>query len=224
MIKEENADAELTWMDYMPANSYRIMEQAELKTGYRLGFEATVPLVETQLFLPWLMNLLEKKNVEFIRRELKSVDEISRQYQWVINCSGLGSRMLCNDESIFPARGQVALIAPQPGMPIFLDNEQPVYIVPRKDATIIGGTYEEHVYDTTTEPATIQRLYRQAVNLFPGLQEFPVTGSWAGLRPFRNEVRLEKEAGKNTIHNYGHAGSGFTLAWGCAAEVSSLMN
>jgi hypothetical protein len=28
-------------------------------------------------------------------------------------------------------------------MNIYLDNEMPLYIVPRKDAIIVGGTYEE---------------------------------------------------------------------------------
>jgi D-amino-acid oxidase len=44
---------------------------------------------------------------------------------------------------------------------------------------------------------------------------------WAGLRPYRNEVRVEREG--NIIHNYGHGGSGFTLAWGCANEVLRLI-
>ncbi|MEI2710880.1 MAG: FAD-dependent oxidoreductase [Chitinophagaceae bacterium] len=46
-------------------------------------------------------------------------------------------------------------------------------------------------------------------------------GSWAGLRPFRNLVRLEREG--NVVHNYGHGGSGFTLSFGCASEVVSLI-
>ena len=49
--------------------------------------------------------------------------------------------------------------------------------------------------------------------------------SWVGLRPGRNGIRLELEhidiQGKSVpcIHNYGHGGSGLTLAWGCAGDV-----
>jgi D-amino-acid oxidase len=46
-----------------------------------------------------------------------------------------------------------------------------------------------------------------------------------GLRPGRPEVRLDVEhpvPGCTVIHNYGHGGSGFTLAWGCAEEVLRL--
>jgi D-amino-acid oxidase len=48
-----------------------------------------------------------------------------------------------------------------------------------------------------------------------------------GLRPYRPEVRLEAEEFQNgtkcIIHNYGHGGSGWTLAWGCAMEVCELV-
>ncbi|HMC79917.1 MAG TPA: FAD-dependent oxidoreductase, partial [Acidimicrobiia bacterium] len=45
-----------------------------------------------------------------------------------------------------------------------------------------------------------------------------------GLRPFRRDsVRLEREPGARVIHNYGHGGSGVTLSWGCAEEVSALV-
>jgi D-amino-acid oxidase len=46
-----------------------------------------------------------------------------------------------------------------------------------------------------------------------------------GLRPGRPEPRLEEQAlddGTRLIHNYGHGGSGVTLAWGCAADVANL--
>ncbi len=170
------------------------------------------------------MIYLEQQGVQFVRQNVFELDNFLTEFEWVVNCTGLGARTLCNDETIYPARGQVALISPQNDLPIFLDNEQPVYIVPRKDATIIGGTYEEHVWDTEPEPSTINRLYNQAIAIYPQLQLFPVTRSWAGLRPFREEVRLEKEPGKNIIHNYGHGGSGFTLAWGCANEVFSIIS
>ena len=47
-----------------------------------------------------------------------------------------------------------------------------------------------------------------------------------GLRPGRKEVRLELEmAGPSCpiVHNYGHGGGGFTVAWGCANEVARIV-
>ncbi len=43
-----------------------------------------------------------------------------------------------------------------------------------------------------------------------------------GLRPGRATVRLEHEPMAGTpgvIHNYGHAGNGWSLSWGCAQDV-----
>ena len=160
------------------------------------------------------MFLLKKMLIENFN-ELSSFDV-------VINCSGLGAQTLCNDETVYPVRGQVALIETDTTKPIYLDNEMPLYLVPRKDAMIIGGTYEENVFDETTESSTIKHLLDVAYSVFPELKEQKIIGSWAGLRPYRNEVRLEHEAGTNIIHNYGHGGSGFTLAFGCAEEVVNI--
>ena len=46
-----------------------------------------------------------------------------------------------------------------------------------------------------------------------------------GLRPWRASVRLEREqhGAWVVVHNYGHGGSGFTLARGCAQEVATLL-
>ena len=149
---------------------------------------------------------------------------MSHQFDAVINYSGLGAKTLCNDEQIFPVRGQVLLL--EPGYPdsIFLDNQTPTYIVPRKDATIIGGTYEEHICDDITEPETLKILLEKAGNVFGELKNRKIIGSWAGLRPFRETVRLEREPNTNIIHNYGHGGSGFTLAFGCAEAVKDLIS
>ena len=134
-----------SWLQFMPPNTCRQVAIKELPTGYSKGFEAEVPLVETQIFLPYLQQQLLQKGVVFIEKELTSLSDISHQFDIIINCSGLGAKTLCNDEQIFPVRGQVLLL--EPGYPdaIFLDNQTPTYIVPRKDATIIGGTYEEHI-------------------------------------------------------------------------------
>lgn len=216
-------EEDTSWMEFLPEGSYKKLSDDSVPAGFLFGYDIDVPLIETQIFLPWLMKQLKEKSVSFVRHEVESLDELLPEYNWIINCSALGARQLCNDESIYPIRGQVALVEPDESLPIFLHNTQPFYIVPRKDATIIGGTFEPHEAQITTDPNTLHRLHQQAISIFPQLKNTSIKGSWAGLRPFRQEIRLEKEADQNIIHNYGHGGSGFTVAWGCAKEVLSIV-
>lgn len=215
-------DEEPVWIDFMPEGSYRIMGNQELKKDIALGYDIKVPLIETQIFLPWLMEQLIKKDVIITEKKITDLNDLANDYDAVINCTGLGSQQLCKDKNVFPVRGQVALIAPEKNFNLYLDNEMPLYIVPRKDAIIIGGTYEEHVYEEITEPNVIEKLLANAYSVFPQLKNNKIIGSWAGLRPYRNEVRVEHETDRNIIHNYGHGGSGFTLAFGCAEAVLEL--
>lgn len=224
VLRKGVEEDEPIWIDFMPQGSYHIMSQNELAPDIAIGYNVQVPLIETQIFLPYLQQQLQEKGVKFAEREIKSFDELTSDYDIVINCSALGSRELCNDDNIIPVRGQVGLLSPKNNLPIYLDNEKPLYIVPRKDAIIVGGTYEEKVEAETTEPATIERILNNAYEIFPELKHQQVIGSWAGLRPYRPEVRVEHEEGTNIIHNYGHGGSGFTLSFGCAEEVSAIVD
>jgi D-amino-acid oxidase len=220
VVRQGVEEQEMTWFSFMPESSYRILEGHEIPEGYAIGYDVQVPLIETQIFLPWLMNELQQMNITMAEREIQSFDEIA-DTDAIINCSALGARQLCNDKELIPVRGQVGLLAPKSFDYIFLDNELPLYIVPRKDALIIGGTYEEGITDAVTEAATIDMLFENAYKVFPELKDQEVIGSWAGLRPYRPLVRVEREG--KIIHNYGHGGSGFTLAWGCAEAAASLI-
>lgn len=222
VLRENVVEEEPVWIEFMPEGACKIIPKEKLQAGIAKAYDVSVPLIETQIFLPYLQHLLEEKNVVFEKKLINGFNEFS-SFDIILNCTGLGSRKLCNDESIIPVRGQVGLIETKTEMPIYLDNEMPLYIVPRKDAMIIGGTYEENIFDETTEPKTIEQLLNNAHSVFPELKQQKIIGSWAGLRPYRNEVRLEHEASTNIIHNYGHGGSGFTLAFGCAEEVLHLV-
>ncbi|MGN6106299.1 MAG: FAD-dependent oxidoreductase [Kofleriaceae bacterium] len=46
----------------------------------------------------------------------------------------------------------------------------------------------------------------------------------AGLRPYRLEVRLERDPDEpRIVHNYGHGGAGYTLCRGCAEQVAAIV-
>jgi len=66
----------------------------------------------------------------------------------------------------------------------------------------------------------------------PAINLAPVRVSWdrvlrttVGLRPHRDSgfvLRAEKLDSKTLIHNYGHAGAGMSLAWGCGVLVAEF--
>ncbi|HVX25680.1 MAG TPA: FAD-dependent oxidoreductase [Parafilimonas sp.] len=221
VLRENEIEEEPIWVDFIPNGACKKVPEKDLAADVAEAYDVTVPLIETQIFLPYLKNYVTAKNVKFVERAINSFDELKNDFDFIINCSALGSQKLCNDDSIIPVRGQVALIETRTDFPIYLDNEKPLYLVPRKDAMIVGGTYEEYIYEEETEPSTIQKLLNNAYAVFPELKQQKVIGSWAGLRPYRPTVRVEKE--NNIIHNYGHGGSGFTIAFGCADEVVNLI-
>lgn len=66
-----------------------------------------------------------------------------------------------------------------------------------------------------------KKILDDVYELFPSLKEAPIENVWVGLRPSRPSLRLESEFmhEKLVVHNYGHGGSGITLAMGTAEDV-----
>jgi len=152
----------------------------------------------------------------------------------IVNCTGVGAKELVGDTEVYPIRGQVVKVK-APWVRHFLNSvdessERLVYILPRSDCVILGGTAEKNQWDTTVDPKVTQTILDGAEKLSPGISKAHIIKQWVGLRPGRTRVRLEVEIlplfeahqSVPVIHNYGHGGSGATLCWGCAKEVVQL--
>lgn len=220
-VAKADVDNDDSWLSFMPENSYRVLAGHEIPKVYAFGHEAIVPLIETQIFLPWLLQQVQLLGATIIEQTITDITTLQNEFDMVVNCTGMGAATLCNDESVIPVRGQIVLTEPGILKNIFLDNQSSIYIVPRKDATIIGGTYEENIGEAITVAETLNEIHQKAMAVLPPLQYQQIIGNWAGLRPYRKEVRLERVA--NIIHNYGHGGSGYTLSFGCAENVLALL-
>jgi D-amino-acid oxidase len=92
-----------------------------------------------------------------VRRFTTPADIAALPEALVLNCTGLGSRDLFGDQDLHPARGQLAILEPQPEVQYALTGG-PGYMFPRPDGIILGGTFELDQWDTTPDPATIQRI------------------------------------------------------------------
>jgi D-amino-acid oxidase len=72
----------------------------------------------------------------------------------VFNCTGLGSRQLFGDEELHPARGQLAILEPQPEVRYAFTGSAG-YMFPRPDGILLGGTFELDEWDPTPDAKTI---------------------------------------------------------------------
>ena len=147
----------------------------------------------------------------------------------IVNCSGMGARSLVPDAEMLPVRGQVVVTA-NPGITEFfigLGDESAglVYLFPHQETVVLGGTEERGSWRLEPDPATAERILRDAAAIEPRLRGAGIVAHRVGLRPVRPVVRLEAEnlaGGRTLVHNYGHGGAGVTLSWGCAADAAGL--
>ncbi|KAF8875169.1 FAD dependent oxidoreductase [Infundibulicybe gibba] len=184
---------------------------------------------------------------------LEQEDRLLAKYgaQAIVNATGLGAYETAADHSVVPLRGAlVRVINDGKRFPIVkealcvshddthgAEAEDIVFIVPRNDRTLIlGGLVQPHVHtlDLTIDSPEIIRMRDRCNKFVPGLEnaELDPVPFVQGLRPFRDtNVRVDREqrlksdgTHSRIIHSYGQGGSGFTLSFGCAADVLELLS
>src|SRR5712692_10153410 len=191
---------------------------------FKSGFTLNVPLMYSTIYLDYLANRFQKAggtingNVRF-----KKLEDVGREFDLVINCSGIGAKTFVADVDLESHRGQVAIVPKIENLSgaIVCDDFPLMYAIPRTHDCVFGGT-NELSDNLTVDPAITATIVVECSRVL-SIDNPRVVAERVGLRPFRKSgVRLETEklrVGRVVIHNYGHGGSGFTLSWGCAANV-----
>ncbi len=224
-VVERRADPDRSWVAAVAG--VREARDDELPAGAVSGVRATVPVITTSVYLPWLAARCRDLGVVPDRRTVGSVDELAGGADLVVVAAGLRSGELLDDATVFPVRGQVVRLA-DPGLTDWVvDDDHPAgltYVVPRRGDVVCGGVAEVGEWDTAVDPETERAVLRRATELVPALAGQPVLSRAAGLRPARDAVRLERVPGHAVpvVACYGHGGGGVTLSWGCAEAVAVL--
>jgi glycine/D-amino acid oxidase-like deaminating enzyme len=111
----------------------------------------TTMLVETSVYLAAMLREFRIAGGKVVARDFGSAtDLLSVEEPVVFNCSGLGARTLVGDEELIPIKGQLTILLPQPEVDYITLPANGLYMFPRSDGILLGGTSERGVW--TLEP------------------------------------------------------------------------
>jgi len=207
---------------------FRRMFASELPSGYRDGYLIEVPLIETPVYMQYLMARFRQLGGQIEQKTVTKISDLYQKSRLIVNCSGIGGRKLVDDNELYPIRGQIIRVKALDIKQCLVDEAGGLaltYIIPRSQDCILGGTAEENNWSLEVNHDTSREILRKCKQLAPTLENIEILQHLVGLRPGRKEVRLQIEKvfeQCSVIHNYGHGGAGFTLSWGCAEEVVEL--
>jgi D-amino-acid oxidase len=98
---------------------------------------------------------------------LEDVDALSEKC--VINCTGLGSKALFNDENMMPVAGQLSVLIPQPEFNYRLTTDNG-YAIPRKDGIILGGNSIKGSWDESPSKEQTEKVVHALMEVMNNLR------------------------------------------------------
>jgi glycine/D-amino acid oxidase-like deaminating enzyme len=131
-------------------------------------------LIEPAIYLNALLRDFLTARGDLAVREFRDTRELlSLREPLLFNCTGLGSRELFHDDELIPIRGQLSFLLPQPEIEYMTVGPGDIYMFPRRDGVLLGGSHERGVWDTQVDPATTDRILRENAALFNAMRTPP---------------------------------------------------
>ncbi|HEX8722911.1 MAG TPA: FAD-dependent oxidoreductase [Pyrinomonadaceae bacterium] len=138
--------------------------------GYPFVRQFGSMMIEPQIYLRALLRDFHTAGGRLVVRELKTREEVAALPERVIfNCTGLGARALFGDQGLASMRGQIEVLLPQPELDYgYLANS--LYMFPRADGVILGGTFEAGNWSMDADAATTARIIEGNAQIAKGLR------------------------------------------------------
>jgi glycine/D-amino acid oxidase-like deaminating enzyme len=128
-------------------------------------------LIEPAIYLNALMRDFYLAGGRIVVREFAEArDLMALRESLIFNCTGLGARTLFGDEELIPVRGQLSFLLPQPEVDYMTAGPGDIYMFPRRDGILLGGTHERGESSLEPDPAATQRILRENAALFNGMK------------------------------------------------------
>ncbi|MDX6484225.1 MAG: D-amino-acid oxidase [Gaiellaceae bacterium] len=138
--------------------------------GFPFVRQYSTMLIEPSVYLNALLRDFYIAGGRLVVRELRSREEVMRLPEPVVfNCTGLGARALFGDQKLYPVRGQLAVLLPQPEVDYcYLGGD--AYMFPRRDGIILGGTWGRHDWSLTPKPELTTQIIEEHTDIMRALK------------------------------------------------------
>jgi glycine/D-amino acid oxidase-like deaminating enzyme len=147
----------------------RELKPGEHPFGSRWVHQYDTLMIEPPIYLQAVLEDFQTAGGRLVVGELASWEAVRALPQAVVfNCTGLGAKALFGDEELTPVKGQLVVLLPQPEVTYNVLSDD-IYMFPRADGVILGGTFEHGVWDLAPDPAVTARILAKHKALFAGL-------------------------------------------------------
>ena len=123
--------------------------------------------IEPSIYLPAVLQDFRIAGGRVVVRELPDARSIIALAEPVIvNCTGLAAGALFSDPDVLPIKGQLTVLAPQPEVDYITIGPGDLYMMPRQDGIVLGGTHERGEWSLEPNAAEATRILRGHQELF----------------------------------------------------------
>jgi D-amino-acid oxidase len=128
-------------------------------------------LIEPAIYLNALIRDYELAGGKIVIREFHSARELaSLREPLIFNCTGLGARTLFDNTGLLPIKGQLVFLLPQPEIDYMTIGPNGIYMFPRRDGILLGGTFERGIENTDIDPAVTGRILQGNAQVFGAMR------------------------------------------------------
>lgn len=125
--------------------------------------------IEPPIYLNALMRDFQLAEGRIIVREFPDLRSLLTLPEPVVmNCTGLGARSLFGDQKLFPTKGQLMVLPPQPEVDYMADIVHDM--VSRKDGVLLGGLSEPNVWTLEPNEEARRRSMAEHIEFFRAMR------------------------------------------------------
>jgi len=127
-------------------------------------------LIEPPVYLEAMLDEVRAAGASVVVTEIRDREALRALPQRVfINCTGLGAKAIFGDEELVPIKGQLTFLLPQPEVRYAVMGGD-LYMFPRSDGILLGGTHERGVWTFDPDPVAKARILEGHRKIFGGFR------------------------------------------------------